>query len=286
MRKEKNHIFGAKLVLTSNEDLVDNLLKKFKKKEIDDAFLSKIKFLPAKNFIEAREDIEKTDVFKIIKKMPKGAALHAHATAIVSDKWIYENIHQRLPRFFREKGYSIVDRLDIIKPLINHVRFFFHAGETGWYGLETDENLLDAVLLNTTRVGHGYALLKHPKVLQLMKTKHIAVEVCPISNQVLGLVEDMRNHPASALFAKDFPVVISNDDPGLWGAKGLIHDFYEAFMGMMSLKAGLKALKQLALNSFYYSSMDDLQKQKTYDVWRLRWDIFINEIIDRYNLSK
>ena len=49
----------------------------------------------------------------------------------------------------------------------------------------SDDNLLDAVLLNTTRIGHGYALPKHPDVLSIVKKKMIAVEVNPISNQVI-----------------------------------------------------------------------------------------------------
>ena len=43
---------------------------------------------------------------------------------------------------------------------------------------------MDAVLLNATRIGHGYALNKHPTVAQMIKSKGIAIEVNPISNQV------------------------------------------------------------------------------------------------------
>lgn len=41
------------------------------------------------NFIKAKEEIEKSNVFDIIKRMPKGALLHAHDTAIVSIDWVY-----------------------------------------------------------------------------------------------------------------------------------------------------------------------------------------------------
>ncbi|CAB0044138.1 unnamed protein product, partial [Trichogramma brassicae] len=85
--------------------------------------------------------------------------------------------------------------------------------------------------------------------MEIVKEKKIVVEVSPISNQVLKLVGDMRNHPAAHFFATNLPVVITSDDPSLWGAKGLSFDFYEAFVGIMSSEADLRALKQLALNS-------------------------------------
>ena len=50
--------------------------------------------------------------------------------------------------------------------------------------MDTDENLIDAIMLNTTRIGHGYAIVKHPALEKIIKEKDIALEVCPVSNQV------------------------------------------------------------------------------------------------------
>ena len=47
-----------------------------------------------------------------------------------------------------------------------------------------DENIIDALLLNTTRIGHGYAMAKHPTAQRMARNKAIAIEVNPISNQV------------------------------------------------------------------------------------------------------
>ena len=118
-------------------------------------------------------------------------------------------------------------------------------------------------------------MVKHPKLMEIVKSKKIGVEICPISNQVLGLVKDLRNHPASILFSNDFPVVVSSDDPGLWGAKGLSYDFYEAFMGIMSAHADIRAIKQLALNSIVYSSLNDTEKVRAMYTFAEQWTAFV-----------
>lgn len=130
--------------------------------------------------------------------------------------------------------------------------------------------------MGTTRIGHGYALTKHPRALALVKKLDVAVEVNPISNNVLRLVSDTRNHPAATLFSDNYPVVVSSDDPSFWEAKPLSHDFYYAFLGIASSRQDLRVLKQLAMNSIKYSAADGLEKILYTVKWQTAWNQFVD----------
>ncbi|KAL7291916.1 hypothetical protein TKK_0014466 [Trichogramma kaykai] len=122
-----------------------------------------------------------------------------------------------------------------------------------------------------------YALIKHSKLMEVVKKK-IVVEVSPISNQVLKLVADMRNHPAAHFFAMNLPVVMTSDDQALWGASGLSYDFYEAFVGIMSSEADLRALKQLALNSIKNGSLNEQERTRAFEIFNREWIKFVVEL--------
>ena len=57
-----------------------------------------------------------------------------------------------------------------------------------WKDEDVDRNLVDAFLLNTARIGHGFAINKHPLIKQLLEKRRIPLEVCPVSNQVFNIV--------------------------------------------------------------------------------------------------
>ncbi|XP_071441124.1 adenosine deaminase 2-like [Hetaerina americana] len=225
-------------------------------------------------------------------KLIYGPIRHINDSTFTDDLQMVMNLHAQYPDFLagfdlvgqEDKGRPLKDFVDRLLTLPPDIQFFFHAGETNWQGL-TDMNLVDAILLNTTRIGHGYALLKHPLVVHRARERGIAVEVNPISNQVLRLVDDLRNHPAAALLADEFPVVISCDDPCFWNASGLSYDFYEAFMGFAGAEADLRLLKQLSVNSILYSSMQGDEKNRAMNLWQKKWNQFIEKTIRKHQID-
>ncbi|KAH9489267.1 hypothetical protein Btru_057642 [Bulinus truncatus] len=192
------------------------------------------------------------------------------------------------------RGFDLVNQEDVTHKTVEYVDelikndqsvlpYFFHAGETDWTQW-VDLNLVDSVLLNATRIGHGFATYHHPKVMEAVMTKGIAIELNPISNQVLGLVNDLRNHPGAYLIANGAPVVVSSDGSPIWFATPLSHDFYMAFMALGSVDDDLRLLKQLAMNSITYSSMTETEKSEARTKWQTRWNAFIDDVIAKYKL--
>lgn len=191
-------------------------------------------------------------------------------------------LKKEIPDIFA--GFDLVGPEDLGNPLIQFasilnnakdLNFFFHAGETDWYGSSTDTNLIDAVLLGAKRIGHAYALTKHPVVMKYVMEKEIGLEINVVSNAVLSLVRDVRNHPLSVFLSHNLPVVLSSDDPGAWEADPLSDDFYVAFVGVSSRFADLRMLKTLALNSLKYSALRPDEKQRAIRAFNFKWDDFV-----------
>ena len=100
------------------------------------------------------------------------------------------------------------------------IPFMFHAGEslldTGGSHDPDKSNLYDALLLNSKRIGHGYALLKHPLLVEKYKRANICLELCPISNELLHLCRNVREHPYPSLLAAGLHCTLNADNPALF----------------------------------------------------------------------
>ncbi|CAD6573654.1 MAG: hypothetical protein ASARMPRED_006232 [Alectoria sarmentosa] len=147
------------------------------------------------------------------------------------------------------------------------IPYFFHAGECLGDGDETDQNLFDAILLGTRRIGHGFSLYKHPLLMEMVKTKKILIESCPISNEVLRLTSSIKSHPLPALLARGVSCALSNDDPAVLGQRGngVTDDFWQALQGWENL--GLAGLGSLAENSVRWAAYEDqTTKEWTEDI--------------------
>ncbi|CAE6420102.1 unnamed protein product [Rhizoctonia solani] len=68
------------------------------------------------------------------------------------------------------------------------IPFIFLVGDSVGENSKADRNLYDALLLGTKRIGHGLNLVRHPLLMQMIKEQGVAVEVCPIANEILAII--------------------------------------------------------------------------------------------------
>jgi adenosine deaminase CECR1 len=159
--------------------------------------------------------------------------------------------------------------------LFPQLHFYLHDGESLW---ANDMNLFDAMLVHPKRIGHGFNLFRFPILEDHAIKASIALEVCPISNQSLQLIPDLRLHPAAGYLGRGVQCVLASDDPLVFGNDGLTYDFWEAFM---SWDLGLRALKKLARNSLEYSSVSCDEKVAAIERWSRRWDDWIASVVTK-----
>lgn len=177
------------------------------------------------------------------------------------------------------------------------IPFLFHCGETLDVGGETDGNLVDALLLGSKRIGHGFALPRHPYIMEQMKKRGICVEVCPISNEILGLTPRINGHAVYNLLANNVHCTLNTDNGTLFrfdcsGTSGedveltcinrsrLSHDFYQIMAGKSDMT--LHGLRQLAEWSIEHSCLEDDRKAEVRRDWEAMWDSFCRWVVKEY----
>jgi aminodeoxyfutalosine deaminase len=127
-----------------------------------------------------------------------------------------------------------------------------HAGEAAG-----SESIVDAVeLLGAERIGHGITARGDRNVMELLRSRSVAVDMCPTSNIVTGAVRHRRAHPLNEFLSEGLLVTLSSDDPAFFGASLLDEYAALAEQGFPAVE-----LAQLARNGFKASFANDEQKK-------------------------
>ncbi|KAK5745683.1 hypothetical protein LTR17_001182 [Elasticomyces elasticus] len=183
----------------------------------------------------------------------------------------------------------LVGFAETCKSLNISIPFMFHAGEslldTGGSFNPDNSNLYDALLLNCKRIGHGYALLKHPLLIERYKKQDICLELCPISNELLHLCGNAREHPFPALLAAGLHCTLNADNPGLYrgathDSSSLSYEFYQAMVG--DTRMTIHGWKQLAEWSIEHSCLSDAEKKQGKVILQKDWENFCQGVVDDY----
>jgi adenosine deaminase CECR1 len=246
----------------SNYYNTDSIIRYFKEvqeqiRHNDPAFRFRLNYTFIRAMDEKSVDSEFLNAFKYQKKYPEimsgfdlvGEEDRGHTTAYFHAVWQKKDS--------LEKVYAL------------QMPFVFHDGESN---SPQDENLYDAVALGSRRIGHGFNLCLFPALMDVIKKNNIALEICPLSSQILHFNHDLRNHPGCAYLRMGIPCVLSSDDPAVFGYSGLSYDYCSA---MLAWNLSLADVKKLALNSITFSLMTEAEKLAASKEWENRWNLFI-----------
>ncbi|EGX54335.1 hypothetical protein AOL_s00004g368 [Orbilia oligospora ATCC 24927] len=198
--------------------------------------------------------------------------LRMHSREYIEENMRYcVEVYKKFPDIIA--GFDLVGQEDLGRPLVDlipelkyfetlcaqegvTIPFFLHAGEVNSDGDVHDENLFDAILLGTKRIGHGFSMYKHPLLLEEVKERNICLEVCPISNEVLRLASSILSHPLPSFMANGVAVALANDDPGILGqgATGMSHDFFQVLQAFDNV--GLEGVGDLVETSVMFAAFE------------------------------
>ena len=83
-------------------------------------------------------------------------------------------------------------------------------------------------------------------LIQRLAGEDMTLTVCPLSNQKLCVVTDLRDHPIKTMLDAGLMATVNSDDPSYFG--GYVNDNFEAIIQALDLDEG--HIRTLAENSF------------------------------------
>lgn len=94
LQAEIDSSFESDVSLTAKENLANEIIMRAKAKEVNAGHINPYSFNPSRHIFEVLDSIQESELFKILRKMPKGGILHAHDTALCSANYLVNITYQ------------------------------------------------------------------------------------------------------------------------------------------------------------------------------------------------
>ncbi|MFT4605531.1 MAG: adenosine deaminase [Rhodothermales bacterium] len=144
-----------------------------------------------------------------------------------------------------------------------------HAGE--FCGPDFVRRMVEE--LGVRRIEHGVRAVEDPEVVALLASESVTLDVCPISNVKLGVVDDWASHPLKTLMDAGVRCTVSTDDPISFG--NTLMDEYA--MLAVACEFDHARLAQLARAGFEVAMISEADRTQ----WLSDFDGIVEEALGR-----
>jgi adenosine deaminase len=128
-----------------------------------------------------------------------------------------------------------------------------HAGEFG-----PASNIKEAVeKLKVQRIQHGTRAVEDESVMELLIEKDVTLDMCPISNYKLKVIDKWEDHPIKDFVNRGIRCTVSTDDP-LSFNNSLVDEYCNLYE---KLSFSFSGIADLIANGFRVSDIDSKKKE-------------------------